>query len=80
MKGELKLEDKLRCKKCKCRYHYEESARLCCTDKGGCGKKETPDSVITSVCGETISNGKWYFCKSCQRKKQNAWRSAKLIV
>jgi len=65
----------LRCKKCNSRYHYEETAILCCT-KQGCGKEETKYNILTSVCGKTISNGKWFFCKSCQRLKQNAWRTA----
>jgi len=58
-----------RCSKCKNNYKFKETAILCCTDRNGCGKKDTPNSIITSQCGETITNGKWYFCKSCQMKK-----------
>lgn len=64
------------CSKCNTHYRLQETAELCCIEKGGCGKKATPNQITTHVCGETISNMKWYFCKSCQRKKQNAWRTA----
>lgn len=73
------MENKLQCSKCGKRYHYEETAKLCCTNRGGCGKKETPNAVITHVCGETVRDGKWYFCRSCQRKKQNSWRTANIV-
>ena len=57
-------EDKTRCSKCKRKYPYEETAFLCCREKNGCRAKATPKSIITHVCGETVKNGKWYFCRS----------------
>lgn len=74
----MEQEDNFRCSICNERYPYKETANLCCRDRSGCGAKSDPNSILTSVCGKTISNGKWYFCKSCQRKKQNAWRTVRL--
>jgi len=31
----------------------------------GCGKDETPNAVLTNVCGETIHDGKIWYCKDC---------------
>lgn len=64
------MEDKKQCKKCKRRYHYIETASLCCSKRGGCGQLQDPFGIISDECGETVKDGKWYFCKSCQRKKQ----------
>jgi len=68
-----------KCQKCNANYRHPETAYLCCRERGGCGKKETPQCIITHVCGETINDGRYYFCKSCQRKKQNNWRTASII-
>lgn len=67
------------CETCKTKYPFKETAELCCTDRGGCGKKDTPAAVLTYVCGDSVKDGKWWFCKECRHKKMSAWRTAKVI-
>ena len=62
-------DDEKQCKTCGKRYSYVETAQLCCIKKG-CGKVISPNSILSDVCGETIDDGKWFFCKKCRSKKE----------
>lgn len=66
------------CERCGRRYPYEETAYLCCRKRYGCGI-EISNGIVSRVCGESIKDGKFWFCKSCQSKKMRNWRTAKVM-
>jgi len=58
-----------RCGQCKRQFALKETAKLCCTDMG-C-KKQTTNGVLAHVCGVTIHDKRFYFCKDCTKKRNN---------